>query len=136
MCELEIVRSTIVITTGKGISSVISSVEGSLGIPSPTSVADENEEEEKIVSKLANGMALSQYTGHCIMVSSSDAVEHDVPSHGCNLEEDNITKRGEKMVREEPHPSSTSSTTAFWNSLGTIASSVQSTVSVRDAAIY
>ena len=43
----------IVTTTGKGISQVISSVEGSLGIPSPTSMADEDE--GKIVSKLADG---------------------------------------------------------------------------------
>ena len=58
---------------------------------------------------------------------SPDAVEHDVPSHDCSLEDDNLTKGGEKMVRDEPH---SSSTTAFWNSLGTIASSVQSTVSM------
>lgn len=44
------------VMAGKGISSVISSVEGSLGIPSPTSLADGDKEEEKIVSKLANGM--------------------------------------------------------------------------------
>ena len=62
-------------------------------------------------------------------MSSLDAVEHDVPSHDCSLEEDNVSKEGEKMVRDEPHPSPTSSTTKFWNSLGTIASSVQSTVS-------
>ena len=47
---------------GKGISSVISSVEGSLGIPSPTSSADGDKEKEKIVSKLANGMSSSLCT--------------------------------------------------------------------------
>ena len=107
---------------------MISSVEGSLGIPSPTSADDENEE-EKLVSKLANGMTVCHWALYHVI--SSDAVEHDVPSHDCSLEDDNVTKGGEKMVRDEPHSSSASSTTAFWNSLGTIASSVQSTVSVK-----
>jgi len=58
-----------------------------------------------------------------------DAVEHDVPSHDCDLEEENnVPKGGEQMIRDEPQPSS-SPTATFWNSLGTIASSVQSTVS-------
>lgn len=48
-------------TLGKGISSVISSVEGSLGIPSPGSLADQNEEEGKIVSKLAAGKCLHHH---------------------------------------------------------------------------
>lgn len=62
-------------------------------------------------------------------MSTLDAVEHDVPSHDCDLEDDeSAPKGGEKMIRDEPQ-SSPSSTTAFWNSLGTIASSVQSTVS-------
>lgn len=118
----------LIITTGKGISSVISSVEGSLGIPSPTSADDQNEEEEKLVSKLANGMIVCHWALHHVM--SPDAVEHDVPSHDCSLEDDDVAKGGEKMVRDEPHSSPTGSTATFWNSLGTIASSVQSTVSV------
>ena len=57
-------------------------------------------------------------------------MEHDVPVHDCDLEEDSsVPKGGEKMVRDEPQPSS-SPTATFWNSLGTIASSVQSTVSM------
>lgn len=61
---------------------------------------------------------------------TSDAVEHDVPSHDCNLEEEDVVpKEGEKMIRDEPNPSSSSPTVTFWNSIGTIASSVQSTVS-------
>ena len=65
------------------------------------------------------------------MLSSSDAVEHDVPSRDCDPgEDDSITKEGKKMVRDEPHPSSPSPSTTFWDSLGTIASSMQSTVSM------
>lgn len=111
---------------------MISSVEGSLGIPDPTSMAGKDDDEEgKIVSKLADGKICLH---HCCclyacVIVAIDAVEHDVPIHDCDLEEDeNVPKGGEKMVRDEPHPSS-SPTTSFWNSLGTIASSVQSTVS-------
>lgn len=59
-----------------------------------------------------------------------DAVEHDVPVHEHNLkgDDDSVPNEGEKMIRDDPH-SPSNSTTTFWNSLGTIASSVQSTVS-------
>ena len=55
-----------------------------------------------------------------------DAVEHDVAVHECDLEEDDsVPREGEKMMRNVPSNQSTT----FWNTLGTMASSVQSTVS-------
>ncbi|XP_065885444.1 protein FAM114A2-like [Dysidea avara] len=97
-------------SAGKGISSVISTVEESLGIPSPESL-DDGKEGKAVNRETDNGS-----TSHHLPTPQQDTVE-DAP------------KGAEKMIRdEEPVQSSSSNQQgSFWNSLGSIASSVQST---------
>ena len=75
-----------------------------------------------------NSIKIPVYPKYGTNIIPTGAASHDLPTP---QQDGDAPKGAQQMTRDEPVQSATNQQGSFWNSLGSIASSVQSTVSVN-----